>query len=52
MGANGQVEEQYRVIAVTHHGDALDEVFADMLAKTLTGFIENISLRRSTRTLS
>ena len=42
-GANGQVEEQYRVIAVTHHGDALDEVFADMLAKTLTGFIENIS---------
>ena len=41
-GPNGQVEKRYRVIAVAHHGDALDQAFADMLAETLTGFIEEI----------
>ena len=42
VGANGQVEKQYRVIAVPLLGDALDQAFADMLAETLTGFIKDI----------
>ena len=42
VGENGQVEKQYRVIALPLHGEALDQAFADMLAETLTGFIKDI----------